>query len=229
VEQDKKNMMTSLTDCAEQWREFYKPYAHDAPSVEKLMEMEEELVAMMNKWCGKVFHSGSHVEVAIRYLRENSYTYELKPVGAFKEMLANYKIGTYDKDDLDLKNTYNETRHTINPNVPFKETKDGEYEPQLNPRIKLKSLAQIWLNHEKAARYNQVVCNPRPSYFAAAAKSTELNKWSGFALTRDQVAEYTDWTKLMLLFNHINYSWCDNEKEFCSILARMALILQEPW
>ena len=224
----------NFIEIAKKWLNIKKD---NLDSIEKLDKLETAIVKKMNKWFGKINAGFSDLRIACRIVKKNCFDFEFKTINGFKEFLSAYSIPTYNKEDYAKIKNYEKNRTDylsnaeINPLPICKKIKlnNGETQNKFIIRIEKKSIANIWLEHKHSASYERVVMNPRPSYFVNAARKNELNQWGGYYLHREAVKEYTDWSILVRLFNHINYTWCDNEQEFCYILAKMAIKLQKPW
>jgi len=106
---------------------------------------------------------------------------------------------------------------------------DGSY--KVIPRIKpvLKSLAEIYLESPLRSVYVDMKFNPRPHNFKKSCPDNELNMWSGPAIKRDDVVEYTDWKLLTLIMNHLRFTWTDVDLQFSYLIGYLASIIQSPW
>lgn len=84
---------------------------------------------------------------------------------------------------------------------------------------KIIPLAEYWLSHRKAARYDEVIFNPS---LLPGHNGTKWNIWKGFACK----AKPGDWSKLQ---QHILDNICSGDKELCNwMLNWMALGVQKP-
>ena len=87
----------------------------------------------------------------------------------------------------------------------------------------------IWRSHPKRAIKLYTICNPVPDKMPGCAYLDELNMWTGFHYDRDSVLKCKNWKLMLPIFNHIRYTWCDNEAEVVNVLSRLAMLLQMPW
>lgn len=203
IDWDRSQYATSLTDCCKAWIEKHENTAKHAKNVETLVRLEQETVKMMNQWCCKV--NSPNTRIAVRFIGDSGYYYVFKFKDDFRAMLEQYKLSTYNKADYQRKKDYVRGRRGLNPSG-VKKNKEGEETGPGPIRVESESLANIWLNHKDALDFDKTVCNPRPPGFKYAAAPSELNLWSGLALKRDDVVEYTNWSLLRPLFNHLNYT-----------------------
>jgi hypothetical protein len=77
--------------------------------------------------------------------------------------------------------------------------------------------------------YRSIVFNPRPLTFDDCANDLDINMWTGFAITRDEVLNYTNWRLIEPILNHFRWTWAENDREYIHILGLFALWLQQPW
>jgi hypothetical protein len=212
--------------------ERYKEFAEKTDwSYQTFLELDDDITNIMNSFCALVTLHGKDTLVVVRYLeKKGNYAIATKTLTSFREMLKNFNVATIDPDRLLELSLYKRDR------------KDKRLKVELNPalkrrgktvhkliEIKVTNVVDIWIRNENCRKVDTISMNPRPSHFKYASGPNELNVWSGYALKRDDVKDYTEWGRLTLLFNHLRYSWCDNDNQFCYLLGQLALLIQCPW
>ena len=196
-------------------------------TVEGRMKFEAKLVYEMNSWLGVLSLNDKEQQVVVKKRGDDGlFTFLLKSINSTRQMFESHKVATFDKE---LLFTYTHVIKTHkNELSSVRKKADGTF---LLPQIIIiqQTLFDIWYNHKGRKTYKQIVFNPRPSFFAKAAHSLDLNKWPGFAYNRDDVLQYTDWSNIVPLLNHFRYTWADNEGEYKHLLGLFALMLQQPY
>lgn len=215
-------------DCVVRWMQMFDQFPM---TVQGRIMAENAVVKDMNKWVGLLCLSNQTVEVVLRVPDKNSYYFQKKSVPGFQMMLQHAVVTTYNKYDfnrvlhLDLSHKSDITR--VSSVVARNEDGSIKVMPRVRPEIK--SLATIWLEHDLRAIYSQIKFNPRPENFKKSLMSNELNMWAGHRIKRDHILKFTNWCLLTLFMNHLRFTWCNNDLEFCYLLCHFAKVIQHPW
>ncbi len=69
--------------------------------------------------------------------------------------------------------------------------KEGKWYMKV-PKHKSQPLFKWWAKHPLHFTAGGMVLSPEPRYFPNAAAHNQINSWSGFAITRDDAASYTE-------------------------------------
>lgn len=207
------------------------------------------VVMQMNSWVGIMNYSSRDQEIVIKVLeklknapkeqcKESVYGLHIKTITALLQMCEGITVPMYKKEDFDKVLGYKPP--TDEESKPLKgvlqpdfgaygiDSKTGMPRNMKIGEVRM-TIAEIWLKHPARMTYARMVFNPRPYWFIGSAAGNELNQWQGFTYTRDDVKDYTDWGCIGLFMNHIRFSWCLTDEEFCHIIAHWAKLFQEPW
>jgi hypothetical protein len=223
-----ENHLPLFHEMLDSWQALSDVYKKG--SLKDRMSFELELVSQMNEWIGIVYVGVQDPQIVMRHPDKRLYMFYNKSTRAFKELCKNHIVSTYDQKEFQQFIDYPSDNDTGKGNLSskFKMTKNKQGMYKTVPSIHLiqKSIAEVWLDHPCRAVYTEVVFNPRPSWFKKAARPDELNTWTGFAIKRDDVLKYTDWSSIKLFMNHLRWNWCSNETEFKYTLGHFAAVFQ---
>jgi hypothetical protein len=234
LKKDPENTVRNFEDCFRSWMKMNElpQYKNNNGrfTLEGLMCFEVDLVKQMNEWVVLLNTSTTkEATIAMRVLdKDGRFAWADKNINAFKLLCSGCKVLTYDEAHMlmlyhwDVK----EDRQQLIPTLALDD--DGLPRCIDIPVVQV-SIADIWLKHYLKAVVNAVTFNPRPPSFKLAAKKNELNTWCGFRYSRDDVLKYRNYDHLRLFFNHIRYTWCENDREYCAVIGCLASIIQFPW
>lgn len=209
------------------------PKLGECRTAEQYFEQEKAFILWMNNWF-QILKAEREPKIVMRTSKGERYDYVYLKYGAFKQILQGYRFAGLKKDDYEKCQYYIANPDaTFQFKLPTKVARTDEEEEQTVvdpiPHAKFINVADLFIEHPASKKYEGITFNPRPPNFVNAAPTTQLNTWSGFRLSREDVKPFTDWSKIKLLLNHIRYTWCDNNEEFAWIMYKLAILLQKPW